>query len=77
MEALANQLDAFDQDTECRAVVLSAEGKVFSAGADFQQAEAHAARVTSQTNVLDPSAQRFQGGAFVTLDFSADKEAGR
>lgn len=35
---LADQLDALDADASCRAVLLSAEGKAFCAGADFNQA---------------------------------------
>ena len=32
---IADALEAFDRDTDCRAVVLSAQGKAFCAGADF------------------------------------------
>lgn len=35
MQALADRLDALDADASCRAVVLSAQGRVFCAGADF------------------------------------------
>lgn len=35
MRRLADQLEALDADPECRSVLLSAEGKVFCAGADF------------------------------------------
>ncbi len=35
MRRLADQLDALDADADCRAVLLSAEGKAFCAGADF------------------------------------------
>jgi len=34
LRALANRLEALDTDTNCRAVVLASEGKVFCAGAD-------------------------------------------
>ena len=37
---LADQLDALDADPDCRAVLLSAEGKAFCAGADFRAAGA-------------------------------------
>jgi uronate dehydrogenase len=33
-------------------------------------AEDHAARILQQTNPLDPVAQQFQGGSFVTLDYT-------
>ncbi|WP_350296859.1 enoyl-CoA hydratase/isomerase family protein [Limnohabitans sp. Rim8] len=36
--ALADALDAFDDDDGCRAVVLSSSGKVFCAGADLRSA---------------------------------------
>lgn len=39
---LADQLDALDADPDCRAVLLSAEGKSFCAGADFRAAGAGA-----------------------------------
>jgi enoyl-CoA hydratase/carnithine racemase len=35
IEELADRLEAFGDDPECRAIVLSAEGKHFCAGADF------------------------------------------
>ncbi|MCB1856487.1 MAG: enoyl-CoA hydratase/isomerase family protein, partial [Halieaceae bacterium] len=34
--ALADALDFLDELDECRAVVLAAQGRAFSAGADFQ-----------------------------------------
>jgi len=40
-------------------------------------AEDHAARILPQTNPLDPIAQQYQGGGFVTLDYtSAEKRLG-
>lgn len=38
MRRLADQLEALETDQDCRAVVLSAEGKSFCAGADFSSA---------------------------------------
>ena len=35
---LADALEALDDDTSCRAIVLAAEGKHFCAGADFASA---------------------------------------
>lgn len=35
------------------------------------EAESHAARVLAQPNPLDPTAQRYQGGSFVTIDFTS------
>ena len=35
-----------------------------------QNAEGHAPAILEQTNPLDPIAQQFQGGAFVTIDFT-------
>ena len=35
LEALATTLEALDDDDDCRAVLLCAEGKNFCAGADF------------------------------------------
>ena len=40
MRRLADQLDALDADPDCRVVLLSAEGKVFCAGADFSGVDA-------------------------------------
>jgi len=37
LAALADQLEALDADDSCRVVVLCAEGKVFCAGADFNE----------------------------------------
>ena len=37
---IADALEAFDADDDCRAVVLSAEGKHFCAGADFSRRDA-------------------------------------
>jgi uronate dehydrogenase len=38
-----------------------------------QNAESHAAAILQQKNPLDPIAQQFQGGAFVTLDFTPNE----
>ena len=35
IKEIASALEAFDQDVECRAVVLAAQGKAFCAGANF------------------------------------------
>ena len=35
-----------------------------------RNAEDHAARILQQTNPLDPVAQQFQGGGFVTIDYT-------
>lgn len=47
MRRLADHLDAFDEDPNCRVVVLSAEGKTFCAGADF--------RATGTSAEIDPA----------------------
>lgn len=39
MRTLADALDALDADASCRAVLLSAQGRVFCAGADFRAAD--------------------------------------
>lgn len=39
---LADQMEALDADSDCRVVLLSAEGKAFCAGADFRAAGAGA-----------------------------------
>jgi len=44
---LADALERLDADPECRAVVLAAEGRVFSAGAEFQQGKEDASRNTA------------------------------
>jgi uronate dehydrogenase len=38
-----------------------------------QNAEGHAAAILQQKNPLDPIAQQFQGGAFVTIDFTPNE----
>ena len=40
MRALCDTLEALDQDTGCRSVVLAAEGRAFCAGADFNSGDA-------------------------------------
>ena len=47
LTALADTLERLDGDDDCRAIVLAAAGKVFSAGADFSQAGDGAARDTA------------------------------
>jgi len=45
MQALADALERLDEDPACRAVVLAAEGRTFSAGADFNsEGDAQTAR---------------------------------
>lgn len=46
LRAIADQLELLDADSDCRAVVLSSEGKTFCAGADF----------SASTGELDPTA---------------------
>ncbi len=48
MKLLADTLEALDQQHECRAVVLAAEGKSFCAGADFS-------KVPGTGAMLDPA----------------------
>jgi uronate dehydrogenase len=42
-----------------------------------QNAEDYAAEILAQPNPLDPVAQRFQGGAFVTLDYTPPEQRPR
>lgn len=41
IDALADALEAFDEDAECRVVVLAADGKHFCAGADFSSSSTY------------------------------------
>lgn len=41
IEALAEALEAFDEDTACRVVMLAADGKHFCAGADFSSSSTY------------------------------------
>jgi uronate dehydrogenase len=39
-----------------------------------QNAEDYAAEILARTNPLDPVAQRFQGGGFVTIDYTLPEQ---
>jgi uronate dehydrogenase len=45
--------------------------------APTENAEDWAAEILQQPNPLDPTAQKFQGGQFVTIDYTAPEQRGR
>lgn len=55
IKALAELFEALDQDDQCRAIVLAAQGKVFCAGADFSRRD-------DENRPADPSNR---GGLYV------------
>jgi enoyl-CoA hydratase/carnithine racemase len=83
LESLADSLERLDNDNNCRAIVLAAAGKVFSAGADFSPAGggaandtasfyAHAMRLFRSRKPLVAAVQGAAVGAGLGLALAAD-----